>query len=92
MRRGSGPRSRRDVGLLDDAGHAADRRAEDDSDARRIEAVQRRVGHRLAAGGDTQQHVPLELPRLLRRDDLRRVEALHLAGDADRQPVGVEAS
>ena len=40
--------------------------------------------------GDAEQDVALELARLLRRDDLRRVEALHLAGDPHGQPVGVE--
>ena len=50
--------------------------------------VQRDVGHRLAAGPDTEQHVPLELPCLFRRHDLRRVEPFHLAGDTHGQPVG----
>ena len=85
-----GPALAQRVGLLEDAGHAADRRAEDDADARRVEAVQPGVGERLATGRDAEQHVALELPRLLRRDDLRRVEALHLAGDPHGQAVRVE--
>ena len=39
------------VGLLEDAGYAADRRAEDDPDAGRVEAVQPGVCERLATGG-----------------------------------------
>ena len=78
------------LGLLDDARHAADRRAEHDPDPRWVESVQAGVRERLPAGGDTEQHVALELPRVLRRDDLARVEALHLGGDPHRQAVGVE--
>ena len=50
------------VGLLEDAGDAADRRAEHDPDAGRVEAVQPGVRQRLAAGGDAEEHVALELP------------------------------
>ena len=67
-------------------GHAADRRAEDDPDARRVEAVQPGVCERLAPGRDAEQHVALELPRLLGRDDLGRVEVLDLSGDRTGNP------
>src|SRR6185503_8679864 len=80
------------VVLLEQTGDAADRRAEDDPDTRRVEAVQARVVERLAPGCDAEEHVALELPRFLRRDDRRRVESLHLAGDPDGQSIGVEGA
>ena len=64
-----GPALAQDVVLLEDAGNATDRGAEDDPDPRRVEPVQVRVVERLPAGRDAEQDVALELPRLLRRDD-----------------------
>jgi len=79
-----------DLVLLEDAGHAADSGAEDDPDARGIEAVQPRVLHRLAPGAEGEQHVALELADLFRRGDLGRVEVLDLRRDPHGQPLGVE--
>ena len=79
-----------DVRLLDDAGDAADRRAEDDPDAVGIEPLEPAVAQRFVACSHAEQDVPLELARLLGRNHVRRLEAGHLARDPDRQTVGVE--
>ena len=56
------------VGLLDDADEAADRRAEEDPDARGVVgAVEAGIGDRLPAGAEREEDVALELPGLLRR-------------------------
>ena len=47
-----GPRSRSTSRLLEQPDDAADRRAEDDADARRVEPVEAGVGDRLPRGGD----------------------------------------
>ena len=67
----SGPRSRQDLLLLEDPADAADRGAEDDPHAHRVEAVQPGVAHRLAGCAQREQDVALELSHLLGRGDLR---------------------
>ena len=79
-----------DVVLLHDPQKAADRRTEEDPDPVRVEVLEPRVAHRLVRCGDGEEHVPLELSRLLRRDQTGRVEVLHLGGDPHRKARGVE--
>ena len=86
----SGPRSLEDVALLHDPEEAADRGAEDDADARRVEAVQARVVLRLDRRGEREQDVAVEPPRFLRRDEAARVEVLDLGGDPHRELARVE--
>src|SRR5439155_13165708 len=56
----------------------------------RVEAVQPGIAHRLPGGAQGEEDVPLELTRLLRGRDLRRVEVLDLGRDPDRRVTGVE--
>ena len=79
-----------DVVLLADPDDAADRGAEDDPDAVGVEVVEPCVGERLARRAERDQDAALELARLLRRGNGRRVEALDLAGDPDRKLARVE--
>src|SRR5919198_784018 len=78
--------------LLEDPVDAADRRAEDDADAHRVEPVESRIGHRLTRGAEGEEDVPLELAHLLRRGDLRRVEVLHLGRHPDGELARVEGA
>jgi hypothetical protein len=78
------------LGLLHDPEEASDRGAEDDPDARRVEAVQVGVFLRLDRGGECEQDVPIEAPRFFRRDEAVRLERLHLGGDAHRELARVE--
>ena len=80
------------VGLLDDSDQAADRRAEDDPDPVRVEAVQARVGERLLGRAEREHDVAVEPAQLLRVREPGRVEVLHLGGDPHRQPVRVEGA
>ena len=82
-----GPAVAQRVGLLHDPDQPADRRAEDDPDAVRVEAVQARVGERLLGGAEREHDVAVEPAQLLRVREPGRVEVLHLGGDAHRQPV-----
>ena len=79
------------VGLLQDPENAADRGAEDDPDARRVEAVEPGVrdAPRFAAA-TASSDVPVEPARLLRRHDARRIEVLDLGGDAHGELARVE--
>ena len=73
------------VGLLHDPEEAADRRAEEDPHpARVVDAVELRIAHRLPGRAEREEHVPVELPDLLRRGHRARVEILHLRGDPNR--------
>ena len=78
------------VRLVDDPGEAADRGADDDADARGIETVHAGVLPGLLRRTERKQHVAVHPPRLLRRGDRRRVEALHLACDPDGKLARVE--
>ena len=64
-----------DLVLLHDPEEAADRRAEDDAGACRVEPVQIRVRERFARG-EREQDVAVEPPRLLRRRQPVRRELL----------------
>ena len=71
--------------LLGDPADPADRRAEEHPDPSGVvRAVERRVRSRLRRRGDAEDDVAIEPPCLLRADDRRRVEALHLGGDPHR--------
>ena len=85
-----GPPLVHDRALLHDPDEAADRRPEDDADARRVEAVQPRVLLRLDGGGEREQDVPVEPARLLRVDEAACIEVLDLGGDPDRELAWVE--
>src|SRR5262249_36726235 len=77
--------------LLHDPEEAPDCRSEDDADpGRLVDAVEACVLDRLVARREREQHVPVELSHLLRRDDPVRVEVLDLGGDPDGEPVRVE--
>ena len=81
-----------DLLLLENPVHTADRRAEDDADPRRVEAVQTGVVQCLACRAEGEQHVPLELSHLFRRGDLARIEVLDLGRDAYRGITRVEGA
>jgi hypothetical protein len=76
--------------LVEDPVDAADRGTEDDPHAHRVEAVERGVRHRLSRRAQREDDVALELPDLLRRSHLRRVEVLDLGCDPDRNVAGIE--
>ncbi len=78
--------------LLHDPEEAADRRAEDDPDAGRVEAVQAGVGDRLLPGREREQDVAVDAARLFGRGDARRVEVLDLRGDPHGELRGVEGA
>src|SRR6478752_8817679 len=87
-----GPTLAQHVHLLDDPHDPADRGAEEDPDpARRVRAVEPRVGHGLPRGAEREQDVAVEPPSVLRPGDLARVEVLHLRGDPHREFARVEA-
>ena len=65
----SAPRSRKTLLLLGDRRDAADRRADEDADARRVELLDARFVPGLLRGGDGEQDVAVHPPRLLRRRD-----------------------
>ena len=79
-----------DLLLLDDRRDPADRRPDEDPDARGIDAVQPRIVPRLLRGGDGEEDVAVHPSRLLRRHELAGVEAAHLRGDPHRVLGGVE--
>ena len=77
--------------LLGDRRDPADRRPDEDPDARAVDVVvEPRVVPGLLRGGDREQHVPIHAARFLRRDQLARVEARHLGRDAHGVVGGVE--
>jgi len=79
------------LALLHDPDDAADRRAEEDAHAHRVvDAVESCVVDGLASGGERQEHVAVQATGLLRGRDGRRIEALHLSGDAHGEPGRVE--
>ncbi len=53
-------------------------------------AVEARLGHRLVRRGEGELGEEVVPPRFLLVDVLQRVEALHLAGEPDRELRGVE--
>ena len=80
-----------DLVLLHDPEEAADRGTERDADpVRLVLRVQPCVLERLSPRLDREQDIAVEPARLLRRDDLRRLEALDLGRNADRELAGVE--
>src|SRR6266516_4653476 len=81
-----------DLALLHDPRDPADRRAEGDSDAVRIEPVQPRALDRLRTGGERHQDVAVELALLLRRGDAGRIEILDLGGNPNRVIARVEGA
>ena len=80
------------VVLLEHAYDAADRRADEDPGARRIEAFDPSVCPRLTCGRDSEHDVAFEPARVLRPDDRLRLEALYLGRDPDREVARVEGS
>ena len=76
--------------LVDDRRDAADRRADEDAHARRVELLDARVVPRLLGGRDGEQDVAVHPPRLLRRHERRGVESAHLGRDPHRVAARVE--
>ena len=77
--------------LLGDPDHPADRGPEQDADPRRlVGTVEGGVREGLRRRGEAEKDVPVEPPRLLRPDDRRRIETLHLGSDAHRKAARVE--
>ena len=71
--------------LLGDRRDPPDRRADEDSDARAVDVpVEPGVLPRLLRRSDGEQDVPIHPPRLLRRDEVARIEPAHLGRDPDR--------
>src|SRR5258708_6927361 len=70
----------------------AERGAEGDPDAMRIESVQPRVLDRLFARGERHQNVAVELALLLGRGHAGRVEILDLGRHPHRILAGVESA
>ena len=80
-----------DVGLLHDPRDAADRRADDDADAVRVERRSSAgVRDRLARGGEREHDVAVELAHLLRRRDARGSKSFTSAAIRDRELARVE--
>ena len=79
-----------DLLLLRDRRDAADRRPDEDPDARCVDVLESRVVPRLLRGGDGEQDVAVHPPRLLRRDEVAGVEAAHLGRDPHGVLGGVE--
>ena len=67
-----------DLLLLGDRRDPADRGADEDPDARRVELLDPRVVPGLLRGGDGEQDVAVHPPRLLRRHERRGIEPSHL--------------
>ena len=76
--------------LLGDRRDPADRRADEDPDPRAVDVLEPGVVPGLLRRGNREQHVPVHAARLLRRDQLARVEARHLGGDPHGVVGGVE--
>ena len=68
----------------------ADRRADEDPDPRRVDAVQARVVPGLLRRGDGEEDVAVHPPRLLPRDELADLEPTHLRRDPHGVLGGVE--
>ena len=78
------------VVLRHDADDAADRGADEDPRARRVDPLDARIGPGLARRSNGEHDVPLEPSRVLRADDRLGLEALHLRGDPHREVARVE--
>ena len=70
--------------LLGNRRDAADRRPDENPDARRVDAFDPGVVPRLLRSGHGEEHVPIHAAGLFRRDEIADVEAPHLGRDANR--------
>ena len=79
-----------DVVLLHHRVEAADRGAEEHAGARRVVDHECRIVGRLLRGGEREQDVAVHAPRFLGARDGDGIEALDLAGHADRHVARIE--
>ena len=78
------------VFLSQDARQAPDRRADEDTSARWIDAFDSRIDPRLARSGDPEDDVSPHPARVLRSDHRCRLEAFDLGADSDHEVACVE--